>query len=122
MLRRLLLYGGVALVILSFLAVMTSGPLLKRPTGPADDVSGLVSILEAQVLEEQWAPASDTGQQLQQAWELVARRIQFSTDREIMRRFGEDLARLQGAIISHDRQGALAQISALRYLWQQLGK
>jgi len=116
-----ILYYGVPVVILAvFVAALNSVPYLKRPIGPHDDVPGLMAAVEAHVVAGRWDQARADVERLITAWDMVARRIQFTAGRDKLTRISANLARLRGAVMAEDRTGALVELGEAREQWDSL--
>lgn len=109
-------------LLLLFLAVMTSDLFLKRPFSEDDDVQLHIESLRWAVLDEQWAEAAASWDKLQSAWKLVAARVQFSAERSEMEGLSFALARLQGALLARDRSSALIELAEAEEHWRDLGR
>ncbi len=110
------------ILLLLFLAVMTSDWLLKRPFSDHDDVQLHLADLREAVLAEQWAEAEAGWDKLQIAWKLVSARVQFSAERSEMEGLSFALARLQGAILAQDKSDALIELAEAEEHWRDLGR
>lgn len=111
------IYGMLGLFIL----IMNSGIFLKNPMGEEDDVIGYLEGVGKNVMAEQWGDAGRNAAKLTKAWDTVAKRIQFSVERNEMGAFSVSLARLQGLILARNQAGALAEIYEAREHWDNLG-
>lgn len=118
--RRFLVISIPLATIILFLAVMLSGNYLKLPLGKNDDIPGLIEVLIKDIQDEQWDKVSQKAEELNQAWEKVVFRVQFSAERNEINNFYIALARLQGAIIEKDRSSAIMELKEAYEHWSQL--
>jgi len=109
-----------ALII--FIVVMTTGSFLKQPYYNTDDVIYYVDQLSDDIQKEKWEKANEQLEKIKKAWRHVVYRIQFSAERDEINTFKTNLERIRGFIIAEDKSGALADLSEMRYIWEQLGK
>jgi len=106
--------------IILFIAVMLSGNYLKQPLGKNDDIPGLIDALIKDIQNDQWEKVSQKAEELDQAWEKVVFRIQFSAERNEIHGFSVALARLKGAILEKDRLSAIMELKEAYEHWSQL--
>jgi len=119
---RFVRLGIPVVMLLLFLAVMTSDWLLKKPFSDHDDVQLRIADLREAVLAEQWPEADAGWDKLQIAWKLVSARVQFSAERSEMEGLSFALARLQGAILAQDKSDALIELAEAEEHWRDLGR
>jgi len=105
-----------------FILIMVSGNYLKRPLGNDDNIPALVEVINNNIMEEKWEKASTNTEKLNDAWEKVIKRIQFSSERDEINAFTMNVARLRGAIRAQDKAISLSELSEAFEHWKQLGK
>ncbi|MEI3604088.1 DUF4363 family protein [Pseudogracilibacillus sp. SE30717A] len=110
------------ILIAIFIAVMTTGALLKRPFGTEDDVMELIAKMETEVLNNEWDKASQHLDEAKKAWTKVVHRIQFSAERGEISTLHKSLDRTEGFIKAEDVGGAMAELAEARHIWKELGK
>ncbi len=103
-----------------FLVVMTSGSILKRPLGSGDDVLGRMKEVGAAVDKSRWEEATRASQGLDSAWKKVSARIQISSEKDELLKFGESVQKLKAYLKAKERGDALAELAVLRSLWGEL--
>lgn len=105
-----------------FIAVMTTGALLKKPMGKKDDLIHYIELMEEEILEQNWKEASDHLSDAKKAWKKVVTRIQFSAERDEINELHKTLDRTSGFIKAEDKGGAMAELAEARNIWTELGK
>ena len=118
--RRFLIIAIPLATIILFLAVMLSGNYLKQPLGKNDDIPELIESLIKDIQDEQWEKVNQKTEELDQAWEKVVNRVQFSAERNEIQDFNVALARLKGAILEKDRLSAIMELKEAYEHWSQL--
>ncbi|CAI6051271.1 hypothetical protein PAECIP112173_01400 [Paenibacillus sp. JJ-100] len=116
-----LLYAIPILMLLLFISIMVSGPMLKKPLGKHDRLLESVHLLEKQVQEKQWTQAKAQVDYAMHAWDRIVNRIQFSVERESIYDILGALARMKGGIAAKDDQAILEEIYYFYALWDNLG-
>ncbi|MBY0204994.1 hypothetical protein J2T16_000433 [Paenibacillus intestini] len=119
--HKWLLYTIPIIMLLLFIAIMISGPWLKKPFGTQDRLLESIQKLEKQVLDKQWTQAKDQIEYSLQAWHRIVNRIQFSVERESIYDILGALARIQGGIAAQDDQAIMEEIYYFYALWDNLG-
>ncbi len=109
-----------ALVLILFILIMNSGELLKKPFNNEDDVNRTLRKVEENIINEQWQQADKNLDNLQHAWAIVEKRVQFVTEKDALEKMNANLSRLQGTIISQDRTSAIIELSELKLIWEKL--
>ncbi|NLY53036.1 MAG: DUF4363 family protein [Firmicutes bacterium] len=110
------------MVLALFVLVMTSDTYLKRPRSYKDDVGLHIHNVRSAVLAEDWAQGQASLAELDQAWRLMLARLQFSVERDEIRKLTTSLARLRGALLAQDKSGALMELAEAEQHWQDLGR
>ncbi len=118
--KILLYYVIPAGLIVFFIFLMTSAPILKDPTRKADDVSMYLKKVNKDIKEEQWVQASRDQDRLKKAWQEVLPRVQVATGKMETDHISTNISRLSGFIEAHGKPGALAELSELTMNWKHL--
>ena len=105
-----------------FIAIMTTGSILKKPLFGDDDVIHYIDDVMLNVTNEDWQAASDQLEKAQKAWKKVVHRIQFSAERDEINMLKTNLERTHGFIAAEDKGGAMAELLEANYIWTELGK
>lgn len=122
--RRLLqvVYLGIPALILALsLALMLSGPYLKRPRHPGEDVVALVNRVGALAGTDQWMAATNAAEQLNSAWDGVESRIRFTSSSGALEQFDIALAEFRGAVEAEDEVMVRVIQRRLVQLWGRVG-
>ncbi|GAB5989564.1 DUF4363 family protein [Clostridium tetani] len=120
--KKNLAKGIPIITLVIFILVMLSGNYLKRPMGKDDDVVGFIEIVIEDVNDENWEVADKNREKLEDAWNKIVKRIQFSSERSEMNELDASLARLKGAIMAKDKGLALAELNVAYEHWKSLGR
>ena len=113
-------YGISALLLLIFIAVMTTGNLLKKPFGESDQVEKFMGQLEAAISNEEWENAKIVVETLDSAWKEVRKRVQFSVERDEIIELNRSVARLKGSVNAEDKSNSLIEIYEAKEIWNDL--
>jgi hypothetical protein len=100
---------------------MNSGVLLKNSFNSEDNVSLAVEKLEKALSIENWTEANDALKVLDLAWKNVQKRVQFSVEKDQMKRIEVNLLRLEGCIDAKDKASALIELNEMKGHWYELG-
>ncbi|MBM7646049.1 hypothetical protein JOD45_002274 [Scopulibacillus daqui] len=117
---KFLYYCIPMVMIIGFVLIMASSPLLKQPMGKNDNVEKYIKIVNRNIIDEKWTDAAKNQKQLKSAWEKVVRRIQFGAERDEMNDINKNIARLKGYIKANDKADALAELSELKNHWYNI--
>lgn len=105
-----------------FLLIMLSTTFLKKPLGKDDNVPMAIEMLMNDVRKEKWEEANKKTDQLNNAWQKVVKRVQFSAERDEINSFTMNVARLRGAIMAKDKASALVELREAYEHWKEIGK
>lgn len=115
-------YLGIPALILALsLAIMLSGPFLKRPRHSGEDVAALVDHVGSLVGTDQWAEANKAAEQLNVAWDGVEPRVRFTSASGTLEQFDMALAEFRGAVEAEDADQVRVLQRRLLYLWGRVG-
>ena len=118
--NKLVAYGISILMLSIFVAIMTSGHLLKKPFGESDQLEKFIMQLETAVKNEKWEDAQKTLERLDFAWKQIRKRVQFSVERDEVTELNRTFARLRGAIITEDKNSAILELYEAKEIWSDL--
>lgn len=119
--RKFLIKAIPITALAIFIFIMLSGDLFKRPFGSEDDIPQAINDLIEVINNEAWKDASNRLKSLETAWDKVAKRIQFSSERDEINTFSKCIARLQGAVMAEDKSGALMELYEAFNCWVNIG-
>lgn len=105
-----------------FIAIMLSGEYLKRPLNASEDVMNFVASAIEDTKVENWAKVKEDVHNIEDAWNKIIPRIQFSVERDEIYNIGINIARLKGAFMSEDKASALNELYELMENWNELTK
>lgn len=120
--KKIVKYIIPAIAISMFIAIMTTGGLVKKPFGKNDDVAKCIENLKEDILSENWDKTNVDLKRLERAWRIVEKRVQFSVERDEMLAIDTSIARIEGTVLVMDRAQAVAEISELKEHWEDLEK
>lgn len=109
----------LALVI--FIIIMTTGSILKQSFHKNDRVMHHLSQLSTEVKNNNWMEAHHRLSFVEEAWEHVVSRIQFSSERNEINHFKLNLERVRGFIQAKDKPGVLSNLAEMKLIWNELG-
>ncbi|MFU0825641.1 DUF4363 family protein [Clostridium sp.] len=105
-----------------FIAVMLSGKYLKQPFNPSEDVMSFVNAAIADVQSEDWIKVENDIYNIENAWNKIIPRIQFSVERDEIYNIGINIARLKGGLSCKDKPSILTELYELIENWNELSK
>jgi len=113
-------YIMVVFALVVFIAIMTTGGLLKKPFSEKDNVKSCIESVKRDVESENWIEAKENLTKLKTAWKIVGNRVQFSAERNEMIAIDRNIARLNGSLEAEDKVSALIELSELSLNWDDL--
>lgn len=102
--------------------VMLSDNFLKKPITENDDVPKSIALVMDSIQENEWELASKNTENLSEVWKKVARRVQFSAEKDEMDDIAKSIARLRGAIQARDQTNALMELQETYEHWKNIGR
>ncbi|QTM98774.1 DUF4363 family protein [Sediminibacillus dalangtanensis] len=120
--KKFLLYFIPLLTLSVFIAVMNSGAFLKQPLGKDDRLYESIQLIEAGVKNKDWSKVKTETAKMEKAWDKIARRIQFSVEKEQLLEIDGTIARIRGAVEAEDDQSVLEEIYYYYGQWEQLAR
>lgn len=112
--NRVWIYGGIILMLLVFLAVMTSGVVLKKPITGQDDVIGQVNKIKSDITNGRWDKATTDTAKLDKAWKSVRTRVLFSSEKDDIKKVDEHVETLKADVETRDKSSAFRQLNLLK--------
>lgn len=109
-------------LIAFFILIMISAPFLKKSFGENDNVPAIIEEIKNGVNNGNWTDARESTDELEDAWNIVIGRVQFSVERDELKEIKTSLARMKGYIEANDRPGSLAELEAVKEHWTDLGE
>jgi len=109
------------LLIVFFILIMIGDPFLKKSFSDNDNVSDIINEIKADVNNDSWADVKVGADELEEAWDIITSRVQFSTDREVLDDGEVSIARMKGFIEANDKAGTLAELGAVKRHWTDIG-
>lgn len=120
--RKFLVISIPLFLIALFILTMLSDKYLKHSFNDNDDVVYLLDTVAKEVNEEDWNKAKSSTEKLRSAWVMVVKRVQFSAEKDEINGFFRNLARLEAAIATNNKDNALMELNEAYYHWESLGK
>jgi len=115
-------YLLVIILFAFFILIMNGGNLLKQPLSAEDNFMFFYDRLELNIINQNWEKAVVNNEKLNQAWNKIVPRIQFSVEKDEINAINVNLARLQAALTSRDPVLALTELSEMREHWENLNR
>ncbi|PKM49748.1 MAG: hypothetical protein CVV02_14870 [Firmicutes bacterium HGW-Firmicutes-7] len=110
----------ISFILLVFVLIMTTGGIVKKPLNNREDVVAFILAISENVDQEQWEDASYNMNNLDEAWDKIRFRIQFSIEGARIYEFEGLLSRLKGAIKAKSHVNTIIQLEALLGEWNRL--
>lgn len=110
------------MLLLFFIFIMLSGNFLKKPFNKKEDVMGYRNETMKDIKREQWEKGEKDIKNMENAWKIVERRIQFSVERDEMYNININIAKAKGAINIKEKSDALMELYEMGENWNELTK
>jgi len=120
--KKLIAVSIPAVLIAFFILIMISAPFLKKSFGENDNVPAILEEVKKDVNSGNWADAKESTGELEDAWNIIIDRVQFSVERDELKEIKTSLARMKGYIEANDRSGSLAELAVVKEHWTNLGE
>jgi hypothetical protein len=120
--KKIKYYSCVVLLFAFFIFIMNGGDLFKKPMGTRDNFILYMDQLEDNISVYEWKQAESNYANLNQAWKMIAPRIQFSVEKDEINAINVNLARLKSGIATRDKNPALRELSEAREHWHNLNR
>lgn len=120
--KKLIAVSIPVALIAFFILIMISAPFLKKSFGENDNVPVIIEEIKIDVNNGNWADARECTGELEDAWNIIIDRVQFSVERDELKEIKTSLARMKGCIEANDRSGSLAELAVAKEHWTNLGE
>lgn len=120
--RRFFVIFIPVVTIALFILIMLSENYLKKPLTSLDDVPLSIENVRREVEAGNWTEAEKNVETLSKAWGKVAKRVQFSAEKDEIDSFYVNLARLKGTISAKDKLNSLMELNEAYEHWENIGK
>lgn len=107
-------------MLLIFILVMTTGGIVKKPLNDSEDVVAYALAIRDNVAQAKWDNATENMTSLEEAWNKIRFRIQFSIEGNRMYEFEAILSQLKGAINARSEVMTIMQLESLMGEWDRL--
>lgn len=120
--RKFFVVAIPIVTIICFILIMLSGNYLKNSFVKDDNIPKLIQVITENIDDEKWEEASKNTESLDQVWNKIVKRVQFSSERDEINGFSFSLARLRGSIQGKDKASSFSDLSEAYEHWKELGK
>jgi hypothetical protein len=110
------------LLLVFFILIMIGDPFLKKSFSEDDNVPAIIKEIKADVINDNWADAKVGVDELEEAWNIITSRVQFSTDRQVLDDGDLSIVRMKGFVEANDSAGTLAELGAVKRHWTHIGE
>lgn len=90
------------LLLVFFILIMIGDPFLKKSFSEDDNVPAIIKEIKADVINDNWADAKVGVDELEEAWNIITSRVQFSTDRQVLDDGDLSIVRMKGFVEAND--------------------
>lgn len=120
--KRVMLYGLLAVFLVGIYFVSDSIDYLKKPLVGKDNVQQHMGALEKCLLDRKWGQAAQELKEIESAWNKVQKRIQFAGESDDIQKMDEMLVRMEAAIRIKSYDIANTDMASLKFHWGHVGK
>lgn len=121
--RKIINISIPIVTLLVFALIMLSGSYFKKAViGTEEDFLAYIDTIKSNIENSQWDEAMDNTYVLDDTWQKVIKKIQFSEERDQMNKIDVSIARLKGAIYANDKTNALVELYEAKMHWKNVGK
>jgi hypothetical protein len=120
--RTFLVRAIPIVTLILFILLMLSGDFFKKSFGNDDNIPLAIETVIEDIKNENWDAAEKDTDHINEAWNKIVNRVQFSSERNEINDFSVSLARLRGAIEAQDKSGGLQELNEAYEHWNDLGK
>lgn len=120
--RKFLVITIPIVTLTLFVLIMLSSSLLKKSLGKDGNITESIQLIIQDVESENWEDASNKIDNLSNVWKIVAKKIQFSSERDELNSFDVSIARLRGAIMAEDKSASFMELNEAYEHWEGFGK
>ncbi len=111
-----------SVLIAFFILIMISAPFLKKSFGENDNLPVIIEEIKSDVNSGNWVGAKSGADELEDAWDIITSRVQFSAERDELKDAKTSIARMKGYIEANDRAGSLAELGEVKEHWTDIGE
>ena len=115
--RKFLNITLTILLLSFFIATMLSGNFLKRSIVNGNSVPEWINLIIHDIELEQWDEANKKTSELSNSWDKIVKKVQFSSERDEINNF----TRLQGSILTQNKNDAILELYEAYEHWDELG-
>ncbi|ALB45873.1 MULTISPECIES: DUF4363 family protein [Clostridium] len=120
--RKFLVISIPIVALIFFVLIMLSGNILKEPMGNDDNIPESIQLLIQDIESGNWESANIKTDNLSNSWKKIAKRVQFSSERDEINQFNICISHLRGAIMARDKSSSLIALNEAYAHWNDLGK
>ncbi|AQS05686.1 MULTISPECIES: DUF4363 family protein [Clostridium] len=120
--RKFLVISIPIVALIFFVLIMLSGNILKEPMGNDDNIPESIQLLIQDIESGNWESANIKTDNLSNSWKKIAKRVQFSSERDEINQFDICISHLRGAIMARDKSSSLIALNEAYAHWNDLGK
>ena len=119
--RKFLNITLTILLLSFFIATMLSGNFLKRSIVNGNSVPEWINLIIHDIELEQWDEANKKTSELSNSWDKIVKKVQFSSERDEINNFSVNISRLQGSILTQNKNDAILELYEAYEHWDELG-
>lgn len=108
------------ITLMLFIFIMLSGNYLKKPRDSSEDVVSYITLTLEDVKNDNWDNVKDDVIKLENAWNKIIPRIQFSVEIDEIHNLSINIARVKGAVPTKDKSSILMELNAALENWKEL--
>lgn len=120
--RKILYYSAISLLLLTFVFILNSGDIAKKPWEKDDNFVLYAARLQKDVAIKDFQRAEADLKQLKKAWSKIVKRIQYSVEKDEINSIYVNLARLTAHIENRDQKSARVEIEEMWNHWHHLNQ
>lgn len=120
--RKFIVITIPIVTLVLFLVIMLSGDFLKQSLGGDDNIPQAIETIMQDVNQGDWEAAKQNTDHLNDVWDRIVTRVQFSSERDEINDFSMNVARVKGAVQAKDKSIVLTELSEAYEHWRGLGK
>lgn len=118
--KKFIFYLIPTAALVLFSLIMLSGNIMKKPRNGDEDFPKYLETVKADVNSSQWENADANLDKASAAWDKIAKRVQFSVERDEINEIKMNLSRIDGAITAQDKSNAIIELSEAKMHWDNL--
>lgn len=117
--RKFLVRALPLATLILFVLIMQSDLIYKKYFDK-NNISDSITSIMTDVMDEKWADADSKTKDLKESWQRAVKIIQYSAERDEIKSFDKNIARLQGAIRANDKASALLELHEALEHWENI--